>query len=454
MKLILTYSDLQVCDDDDEKRKRFVLDAISEHKDSPEYKTALTANAYYKKQNPDIEQHEKVVYDMKGNAHKDNVSPNFKLKNGYYPAIINQTVMHLLANGVGFSNPEIKRKLGVNFDGVLRNITVDAKNSGVSYGFYNGKRVIHFPFFEFKAIPDDHTGAIVAGVRFTQIDDNKPLIATLYEPDGYTEYTRSDNKLQITKPKTAYIINKVSNAVEGTYGVHEGNFSRLPIYPLYNVKHQSEIIGIQETLKTIDIVNSQLANTVSLNGHIYFTLKGFPGMDLFDDENFIINFYKNNILHVDGENCEINVHQIEIPFEANETTAVRLKRLLYESMGGVDTETLKAGNLTATAINAAFHDMRLNSAFMEYELIEFIQGIGRIAGLPEEDVVPSFTYFETVNETESIQNVISSAPYITEEMATQLICEILGKSDYFESIQKQKISESLDSFSEDYRTEE
>ncbi len=391
---------------------------------------------------------------MKGNAHKDNVSPNYKIKNGYYPAIVNQAVMHLLANGVGFSKPEIKKKFGVNFDGVLRSIAVDAKNSGVSYGFYNGKRLIHFPFSEFKAIPDDRTGAIVTGVRFTQIDEKKPLFATLYESDGYTEYIRKENELEVIKPKTAYIVNKISNSVEGTYGVHEGNFSSLPIYPLYNVKHQSEIIGIQEILASIDNVNSQLVNNIARGDIVYWVLKGYNGMTDIDDENFIINLYKSRVLHVEGENCEVSPHQIEIPYEANETTAIRLKRMLFDSMSGVDTETLKAGNLTATAINTAFYGMRLNSAFMEYEVIEFILGLGRIIGLQEDDIELSFTYFETVNETETIQNVISSAPYITEETATRKICETLGIPDEFETIQKRKSAESLRNFSEDYNTEE
>lgn len=448
MKVILTYSDLQACGNDEEKRKQFVLNAINEHKTSPEYKTALTAHEYYKRRNPDIAQLEKIIYDMKGMAHKDLVSPNHKLRNGYYPSIINQTVSHLLANGVGFSDPEVKKKFGRNFDGVLRKMAVDAKNSGVSYGFYNGEKVIHFPFLEFKAVPDDRTGAIVSGVRFTQIDDKKPLIATLYEPDGYTEYTRYKNDFEVTKPKTAYIVNKVSNAVEGVYGVHEGNFSRLPVYPLYNVSHQSEIIGNQETLTAIDMVNSQLVNNISQGELVYWILKNYGGMDDLDDSNFIINLLKTHVIHVDGEG-DASPHQIETPFEANEAAAVRLKRLLFESMGAVDTEALKSGNLTATAINAAFHDMRLNSANMEYEVIEFIQGICRIAGLPE-DVVLSFTYFETVNETEAIQNVISAAPFIGDETATRKICEVLGISDDFENIQKNKSTESLRNFSDSY----
>lgn len=385
---------------------------------------------------------------MAGMAHRDLVSPNHKLRNGYYPAIINQTVSHLLANGVGFSNPEIKNKLGINFDGILRKIAVDTKNSGVSYGFYNGRKLIHFPFMEFKAIPDDRTGVITAGVRFTQIDDTKPLVATLYETDGYTEYTRSENEFEITQPKKSYIVNNVSNSAEGVYSVHEGNFSQLPIYPLYNVGHQSEIIGVREILSAIDIVNSQLVNNVSQGELVYWILRNYGGMDDTDDANFIINLLKSHIIHIDGDG-DASPHQIEVPFEANETSAVRLKRLLFESMGAVDTETLRSGNLTATAINASFHDMRLNSANMEYEVIEFIQGILRIAGLPE-DVALSFTYFETVNETEAIQNVISSAPYIGDETAARKICEILGISDDFENIQKQKIAESLESFSNSY----
>lgn len=422
--------------------------AISEHKNSEEYKTALTASEYYKKKNPDISRLEKIIYDMKGLAHKDLVSPNHKLKNGYYPSIINQTVSHLLANGVGFSDPEIKKKFGVNFDGILRKIATDAKNSGVSYGFFNGKKLIHFPFLEFKAIPDDRTGVIMAGVRFTQIDENKPLVATLYEPDGYTEFTRYKNDFEITKPKTAYIKNNISNSAEGVYSVHEGNFSRLPIYPLYNVSHQSEIIGVQEILTAIDMVNSQLVNNVSQGEIIYWVLKNYGGMDDTDDVNFIINLLKSHVIHVNDDG-EASPHQITVPFEANETTAVRLKRLLFESMGAVDMETLRAGNLTATAIEASFHNMRLNSADMEYEIIEFIQGLCRIAGLPE-DVALSFTYFETVNVTEAIQNIAMIENHLDEETITQKICEILGMIDSFENIQKRKKVENIERFSDNY----
>ena len=42
--------------------------------------------------------------------------------------------------------------------------------------------------FEFAALQDEETSAIRAGVRFWQLADNKPLRATLYEEDGYTEY--------------------------------------------------------------------------------------------------------------------------------------------------------------------------------------------------------------------------------------------------------------------------
>lgn len=386
---------------------------------------------------------------MQGMAHKDIVSPNYKLRNGYYPCIINQSISHLLANGVGFSDPETKNKLGVNFDGVLRKIATDAKNCGVSYGFFNGKRVIHFPFMNFKAIPDDYTGAVTAGVRFNRIDNNKPLTAALYEPDGYTEYVQNGGQLEITRPKTAYIVNNVSNSIEGVYSVHEGNFSRLPIYPMYNVSHQSEIIGVLEILIAADIVNSQLVNNVSQGELVYWVLKNYGGMDDIADADFIINLLKSHVIHI-SDDGEANPHQITVPFEANDTAAARLKRLLFESMGAVDTETLRAGNLTATAINAAFHEMRLNSALMEYEVTEFIQGILRIAGLPENTAL-SFTYFETVNETEAIQNVISASPFIGDEAATRKICEILGMSDDFEKIQKQKTAESLSRFSADYR---
>ena len=437
-----TYNDFEEYAKTEEGLLTFIDLAISEHLGSKEYRIAKKATAYFKRQNPDIEAVEKIVYDMYGMAHKDLFSPNHKLANAYYPKIINQGVSHLLANGISFKNPDVKKQLGANLDGVVKKILTDAKNCGVSYGYFDGKKLIHIPFNEFKAIYDDYTGEIRAGIRFTQIDENKPLSITLYEADGFSEFVReSGEEIKRKAEKKRYDGVSVSNAVEGVYEQSADMASILPIYPLYNLGKQSDIVGNLNILIAIDLVNSNLVNNVSQGELVYWVLKNQGGMDEVDDANFILNLIKRHVIHLDGDS-DAQPHQIQVPFEANQTAAAMLKRQLYDNMDGVLTETLNAGNLTATAINSAYSDLRQHSSNLEYEIIEFMHGIFRIAGIPEDEEI-TFSYYETINQSEMIQNIIASAQYLGDAETTRLLCSALGVIDDFEEIQNAKAAEQL-----------
>lgn len=447
-----TFQDLEKYSVDEASKIEFVKLAIQEHMTSPEYRMASKAIAYYRHENPDIADFEKVVYDFLGIAHKDTFSTNHKLANAYYPLIIDMGTSHLLANGIGFENIALKDKLGANFDKVIKDIFTDARNCGVSYGFYNGEKLIHFKFKEFKALPDEETGIIRAGIRFTQIDADKPLIAVLYEEDGYTEYVQpKDGEMQFRKGadgkigKRRYNGVEYANELQGVYEVATDEKSVLPIYPLYNIQRQSAIAGNINILAAIDMINSGFINNVSEADMIYWILNGYNGMDAIDDANFLVHLMKNHVAHTENEEQSITPHQVNVQYAANETGAARLKRMLFDNMRGVLTETLSAGNLTATAIASAYSAQRLNSGLLEDEVREFMQGIFRIMGEEETEKI-SFSYYETINSTESIANVLQSAQYLGESVTTRLIASLNGVIDDLPDIEKEKAAEDLQRF--------
>lgn len=444
-----TFQDLQEYSVSEASKIEFVKLAIQEHMSSPEYSIASKAIAYYRHENPDIAAFEKIVYDFLGLPHKDTFSTNNKLANAYYPLIIDMGTSHLLANGIGFENIALKDKLGANFDKVIKDIFTDARNCGVSYGFYNGEKLIHFKFSEFKALPDEETGVIRAGIRFTQIDENKPLIAVLYEADGYTEYIQpKDGEMQFRKGtdgksgKHRYNGVEYSNAFQGVYEVDTDEQSVLPIYPLYNIQRQSAIAGNINILAAIDMINSGFINNVSEADMIYWILNGYNGMDAIDDANFLVHLMKNHVAHTENEDQSITPHQVNVQYAANETGAARLKRMLFDNMRGVLTETLSAGNLTATAIASAYSAQRLNSGLLEDEVREFMQGIFRIMGEDETEKI-SFSYYETINSTETITNVLQSAQYLGESVTTRLLASLNGVIDDLPDIEKEREEQAL-----------
>lgn len=447
-----TYQDLLKYGEDESGRIDFILRVIGEHTSSPEYKTALKAIAYYKHRNPDIARVEKVLYDLAGTAHQDTFSPNHKLANAYYPLIIDTGTSHLLANGIAFENTDAKEKLGVNFDKVIKDIFTDARNCGVSYGFYNGEKLIHFKFTEFAALLDEESGVIRAGIRFYQIDSEKPLIATLFEEDGYTEYIRyqgEEMKLRVGEDgksgKRRYNGITYANDIQGIYEIDSDEHSVLPVYPLYNLQKQSAIIGNIEILTAIDLVNSQLINNISEGELIYWILQGYNGMDEVDDADFLKHLRVNHVAHTSMDGQSITPQQINVQFDANDAGAARLKKMLFDNMRGVMTEMLSAGNLTATAISSAYSAQRLNSGLLEDEVREFMQGIFRIAGMDEFEKI-SFSYYETINSSENISNVIQSANWLGESVTTRLLASYNGVIDDLDDIEQEKEEDGLESY--------
>ena len=444
--ILLTYSDLQAATSEQD-RIEFITQAIREHRNSVDFKTAEKAMAYYNGENPDIAAFEKYVYDLKGVAHRDLISANSKIRNGYYPLIIDEAVSHLLANGVGFEHEKYKEKLGTDFDDRMKEIYREALICGVSYGFFDGENVIRIPYLHFVPVLDDYTGKLRAGIYWTQIDPKKPLTVYFYEQDGFTIYVQQyGEEMQIAEEKQKYIVDYLENEVEKQYYIEDNSSSYLPIYPLYNLTGKSNIIGSLEILIALDLMASQLVNNVSQAELVYWVLKNYGGMDDVADANFIINLVKSHIIHVDDDG-DATPHQITVPFEANDAAYARLKALLFENLRGVNHEVMDAGNLTATAINSAYSRLRNFSGLIESNVFEFIRGILRIAGIDDDETF-TFEYNETINTTEAIQNVIASAPWLGDTATTEKLALLNGLGDKIDQIMAEKSAEDMMQFTD------
>jgi hypothetical protein len=52
----------------------------------------------------------------------------------------------------------------------------------------------------------------------------------------------------------------------------------------------------------------------------------------------------------------------------------------------------------------------------------------------------------TINQSEAVQNIIASAPWLGDEMTTRALLEVQGKIDEFEKLQAQKIADTYNAF--------
>lgn len=430
-----TYEDLlKITTDED--LQGFIQEAIYSYKKSDRYKDAQIAYEYYRRRNPTITQYQKLLYTISGEAVPDNYSANFKLRNSFFPIFVKQEASHLLGEGASFNNADTKDKFGgVMFDNVLMKLGLAALWGGVSYGFFNLDHIDMFTALEFVPLVGEEDGALHAGIRFWQVDANKPLRATLYEEDGYSDYIWRDGKCELLKPKRAYQQIVSTSVADGTVILDGKNYPSFPIVPLWaNDEHQSELTGLREKIDAYDLIQSGFANDLDDASQIYWVIQNAGGMDDIDLVHFIerMKTVKAAVMEEDGARAE--AHTIDVPYAARAEALAQLRDSLYRDAMALDTDKISAGSITATAIQASYENLTLKCDGFEMCVTDFINAILTLAGV---DDAPTFKRSKIINALEDTQAVLSAAQYFdTETVLKHLpfinhdeIDEILGRID-------------------------
>ena len=444
MILIKTYNDLLEVGEVERDRMDFVLATIKDHKGSAEYKLAVDAELYYAHQNPTIMNFQKFVYNQFGKAVPDIWSANNKIASNWHNYFTTQAVSYLLGNGITFKEDSNKEKLGDKFDRMVEKAATHAKNAGVAFGFWNLDHLEVFSLNEFTPLYDEEDGGLKAGVRFWQIDDNKPLRATLYELDGYTDYIkRKDKDIEILHDKRAYKEIVRTSEVEGEVILDGENYPGFPIVPLWNVNKQSDLVGNRGTIDAYDLMISGLVNNVSDGEFIYWILKNCGGMDAVDDAKFIEQLKLTHVAHADGDDgAEVEGHNVSVEFQATAEALDRLERQLFKDYMGLKVEDISAG-ATNDQIQSAYEPLNQKTDQFEYCVNDFIMGILELAGIEDE---PTYTRSQMSNRAETLDMVLQSAEYLDEEYVTKKILTLLGDADELEEVIKRKAEMELSRF--------
>ena len=432
-----TYQDLLAVGDSDKNRIDFVRKSIQRHKSGEQYKTAVVAEDYMKKKNRTIAEYQKILYRVTGEAVPDYSGANYKLYSGFYQRFVTQQVAFSLGNGVKWEDEsKANNALGDNFDFVIYDAAVDAINGGVSYLFYNLDHVDEFSVKEFVPYTDEETGALMAGVRYWQLESDKPLRATLYEIDGYTEmeWTKDDGG-KIIHDKRSYIIHYSGDAkdrAEDTMIVEGENYDGFPIVPLYaNRFHQSEIVGIREEIDAYDLLKSGYCNTVDEASIFYWTIQNAGGMDETDLARFVERMKTVHASVMEDDGARAESHTMEAPYQSREAILAKISADLYRDFMSLDIAEIKGGAVTATQIEAAYEPMNLKADMFEGNILKALGGLMQLAGFED---APTFQRSEIINKTEEIQNVIVAAPHLPEDYVIEKILSILGDGDRSEEI--------------------
>ena len=439
---MITYQDLLKVGEDERDRLDFVYRIINEHKSSKLYQDAVVSEQYYKRHNVTIEQYQKLLYTVTGQAVPDNYSANWKMKHGYFHMFVTQEVQHLLGNGVSWQNEKTADKLGQDIDTQTMKAAKSALIGACSFGFYNKDHVEVFKVTEFAPLYDEEDGALKAGVRFWRIDDSKPLRATFYEPDGYTEYIWRKSTGEILKNKRPYILMVRESVADGAEIYDGRNYPTFPIVPMWaNEEHLTSLDGIREQIDCYDLIKSGFANDVDDASLIYWTIQNAGGMDDIDLAKFVERMHTLKAATVDADGATAEAHSMDVPSESRERLLDRLKDDLYMDAMALDLKNISGGATTATQIIASYKPLDSKCDELEYCVLEWLNSILALAGI--EDEKPAFTRDYIVNKSEEVQTIVQSAQFLTEDYVTTKIMTILGDGDQAEALIRQRMADDL-----------
>lgn len=408
--------------------------AISHHLNSDIYKTAKSADEYDHQRNETILNYVKTIFTLTGTPVEDFTASNNKLCSNFFHRLNTQRCTYLLGNGVSFSDHKettvneegievtidtTKETLGNRFDSDVKKLGYKSLIHGVSFGYWNVDRLHMFPITEFVPLWDEDTGSLRAGIRFWRLDENKPMIAVLYEEDGYTKYksnTKVGMDFEEIQPKRSYKITVSISEEDGEEVIGEENYGILPIVPIWGSDlHQSTLVGMKEKIDSFDLIRSGFANDLTDCAQIYWILENCGGMS--DDElaRFRDRLKITHIATVDTDNSKATPYTQDVPYSARTAYLTEIRNGIYEDFGALDVHAVAAG-ATNDHIDAAYQPMDEEADDFEYQVTEFIQQILKLIGIED---TPVFKRNRISNQKEQTDMVLSAAEYLDDETILQ-----------------------------------
>lgn len=425
MITILTFQDFTAAVEKG-RLLNFLRDAIQEHRDSDVYKLAVIADEYNAQRNTTINDAVQRIYSMAGVPVEDFTASNNRIASNFFARLNRQRCSYSLGNGVTFDTDGVKEQLGDKFDTDLFHWAYCALIHGRAFGFWNVDRLHVFPVTEFVPLYDEMDGTLRAGIRYWCIDwDKKPVLAVLYEEDGYTKYKskgKSGLALEEMEPKRAYKQTVAHTDAGGDEVIGEENYGSLPIVPMYGNSHrQSTLVGMRAAIDSFDMIQSGFANDITDTAQVYWIIGNASGMDDADVQRFMDRIRLTHAAVVDTDNSSVTPYTQEPPYSAREAYLNRIANSIYRDFGAFNPDDVAAGNVTATQIRAAYQAQDEEADAFEYQIIEAVQQVLALKGLQG---TPQFNRTRVANQLEEVQMIVAEAEWLDEETVLELFPNI------------------------------
>lgn len=461
-----------------------ILHFINEDKTSMKKTLAEVGKKYYEADH-DILQYRMFYFNSDGKLVEDTTRSNMKIPHPFFTELVDQEVQYMLSGKdetgelklMKSDIPELQTRLDEYFDddfiSELSEVLTGTISKGFDYmyAYMNSEERLAFQHADSMGVVEVRAKDTDDGCEYViywyvdRISKENKLIkriqvwdkeqTTFYVQDEEGRLLKDEKEKLNPRPHITY-------KKDGDDAIYYENFGFIPFFRLDNCKKQwSGLKPIKPLIDDYDLMSCGLSNNLADFDHPLHVIKGFKGDNLDELQQ---NLKTKKMVGV-GENGGVEVHTVDIPYQARVAKMNEDEKNIYRFGMGFNSSQLGDGNITNIVIKSRYALLDLKCNKLEIRLKQFLKKIlkvvlaeiNRVDGTDYQmkDVYFNFKREIMTNASDNAQiektdvekqqiqinTLLSLANVLDDETIIQNICEILDLD--YETI-KDKLPEKED----------
>ena len=442
-----TYQDYLTADN----KPFFIANCIKEYKGSRFFKLACKSEQYFNGETDIMNAVRKTIMrkyeriddtgEMTPTAHEVSYNNNH-ISNNFIKRFVTQEVQYLLNNGLRADFDKYS-EFGKNIDYVIQKSAEKAILHGETALFWNNGNLELFPlaskngFSGMFFLQDESDSTIRLGVRFWQLNAEKPLYFEIYDEQGIFTYTINERQNRpILQAQRAYIKRKTETAIG--VKVEDVKLGYLPFVILRADEYGQGILSdnIKTKIDLYDKILSDFGDNMERLEGIYWAIKNFGGT--VEQARCMLADIEKYKMAINQGDMSAEPSSIEAPFNARKFALELLERELYRDCMALNFDEITGTSLTNIAIYTAKANLDMKCNALEYQIFDMLARLTDLIGKPDMfQKIQNFQRMDIANKSEIVRDIYIMRNDISRRKALELnpyidddeIQELLNEAD-------------------------
>ncbi len=355
---------------------------------------------------------------IKANLDKNPLrNSDFRISHNWHQLLVNQKVAYLFSYPPVFDcgspqeNAKINQALGEDFPRIVKNLAIDAANTGEGW--------LHIWIdknegFKYATVPREQLYCVY--------NDTMPrkLAYVIRDFRQLNSQGQEERKVEVWNQKEALFFKTDHNtdlikdlSWNGKTNKITHGLGDIPFIPFFNNStHTGDLDMYKDIIDQYDLVVSGFANDLADIQEVIFVLRNYGGEDL---STFLSELKRYKAIKVEGDTVGdggVDTMQIEIPVEARVKFLELLKKQIFISGQGVNPDPGTFGNSSGVALKYLYSLLEIKAGLLETEFRagfnRFLKILTRYLGMKDDLTIAQ------IYTRNAIENEVETASIATE----------------------------------------